>query len=600
MVRCRLILVFLLGLNSVRQSVMAQRPRLMAWETCSLTEGKGDSCSVGDRPLPFEQFLVPGAWANTPGDSFSGDFQWDIKQPETKHFKVTWNEVGKMTSHRIRHVRYASVNSGFADLLLAEDGNSTFIPLMKWSGQMPEAAIYRADGAEVLVISKDFGGNIPMVQTWAWIWGPNGPVRLDLGAAVGEALRRVAPGYSAYDTGLDWNTLHYETWVWKGGWPGKIGVSDSLEAWFKLGRDGLTLKRAEFRKGFGDNPRTVRWPESASPLAQDRPRTADTRTGVVTGMVVDAQDGRPVADVDVGVRNGWEVLFPGRTSADGRFRIPEVKPGTYFLGATKRGYITYYVEPIIFFEVRPGASVALATIRLTATAVVSGTVLDPWGIPIKGARASLRTRAQMLEKRFREVSNSADTDERGRFTMREVKPGRYIVEAIAANRYGGSFLVQVLTDGALEWREANYSAAYWTEPGGAAPWSEVSVGSKDTVSSLSMQLGWNIGPPVRPDLEVGDSDIHVKIVDRATRNPVSHAQVALWRLPAFRSNGSHSPIITTLADASGIVSLSGVATGEYDTYVERYGYVGASFQIRTMTRGKEPLVLEIAVANLGQ
>jgi hypothetical protein len=37
----------------------------------------------------------------------------------------------------------------------------------------------------------------------------------------------------------------------------------------------------------------------------------------------------------------------------------------------------------------------------------------------------------MLEKRYRAVSNSADTDERGRFTMQEVKPGRYIVEATA-------------------------------------------------------------------------------------------------------------------------------------------------------------------------
>ena len=71
----------------------------------------------------------------------------------------------------------------------------------------------------------------------------------------------MAPGYSRYSTGLDWNALHYKTWVWKGGYPGKIGVSDTFEAWFNFGRGGLMVKRAELREGVGDNPTTVRWPK---------------------------------------------------------------------------------------------------------------------------------------------------------------------------------------------------------------------------------------------------------------------------------------------------------------------------------------------------
>ena len=160
MLRYPLIGALLLSLVLGRHSVMAQSPQPKAWETCSLTEGKGDSCSFADRPRLFEEFLVPGGWANTPGDSFSGEFQWDIEQPETKQFKVTWSEVGKMGSLRIRHVRYTSSGSVFADLLLAESSGGAFIPLMKWSGQMPDAAIYEADGTNVLVISKDFGGNV--------------------------------------------------------------------------------------------------------------------------------------------------------------------------------------------------------------------------------------------------------------------------------------------------------------------------------------------------------------------------------------------------------------------------------------------------------
>src|SRR5712691_8703064 len=76
----------------------------------------------------------------------------------------------------------------------------------------------------VLVIAKDFGGNVPMVTTWAWTWGSSGPIRLDVRAALKQAIHIVAPDYDGYDTGIEWNTLHGLTWVWKGAYPGKIGV----------------------------------------------------------------------------------------------------------------------------------------------------------------------------------------------------------------------------------------------------------------------------------------------------------------------------------------------------------------------------------------
>jgi hypothetical protein len=244
----------------VFNSAIAEDQLSNAWETCSVAEGKGDSCVAGDQPRRFDEFLVPGEWSNTRGDQFSSEFRWDISQPENSHFVVAWGEVGKLGTLRVRYVRYTSSSSVFAGLLVAETSGNKFMPLMKWSGQMPESAIHRADGIDVLVLSKDFGGNIPAVETWAWIWGAGGPVRLNLSAAVAEAIAKVAPGYSGYATGLDWNSLHYMTWVWKGAWPGKAGLSDAMEAWFKLGRDGLMVQRAEFREGLDANPGTVRWP----------------------------------------------------------------------------------------------------------------------------------------------------------------------------------------------------------------------------------------------------------------------------------------------------------------------------------------------------
>ena len=237
---------------------LAQSPQARAWETCSLTEGKGNSCAPGNPPRPFEEYLSPGAWANTSGDWFSGEFQFDIKQPETR-WKVVWADVGVLESHRIRQVRYNSGESSFAGLLLAEKNSGVFAPLMKWSGNMPEPKVYKVEGSDVLEISQDFGGNIPMVQTWAWAWTERGPVRLDLAAAVNDAITKIAPGYAGYDTGIDWKTMHSRTWVWKGKYPGKVGVSDQLDTWFTLRRDKLTVKRVELREKFSEKP-TRFWP----------------------------------------------------------------------------------------------------------------------------------------------------------------------------------------------------------------------------------------------------------------------------------------------------------------------------------------------------
>jgi hypothetical protein len=194
-----------------------------------------------------------------PGDSFSGDFQFDLRQPEAR-WKVTWNELGKLSSHRIRQVRYLTGESSFAALVLAEIRTGVYAALMKWSGQMPDPTILTVEGTDVLYMSRDWGGNIPMVQTWTWTWSQDGPKLLDIAPVLREAIQRIAPGYSGYDDGFDWSDLHYQTWVWNGPWPGKIGVSDQIDAWFTF-RDGrLTVKRVELRENFSETP-TRRWPK---------------------------------------------------------------------------------------------------------------------------------------------------------------------------------------------------------------------------------------------------------------------------------------------------------------------------------------------------
>ena len=92
-----------------------------AWETCSLTEGKGNGCGPGDRPRPFHEYLTPGLWADqTHRDWFSGEFQWDIKNLSSG-LRTTWREVGSFGPRRIRNVRFLDGESVFAVLLLGRE-----------------------------------------------------------------------------------------------------------------------------------------------------------------------------------------------------------------------------------------------------------------------------------------------------------------------------------------------------------------------------------------------------------------------------------------------------------------------------------------------
>jgi hypothetical protein len=229
----------------------------MPWDTCTWVEGKGGDCRAGNPPRPFKEFLDPVQLVKAHRDGFSAEFGWDLDQKGAP-VKANWREIGLLGSHRIRTVRFSRGEYPLADLVLAEGSAGIFTPLLNWSGTMPDPVIYRVGPASVLVVQKDFGGNVPMVSTWAWVWGSIGPIKLDVERAVHDAIHKVAPGHTGYDTGLDWDALHSRTWTWpEGEYPGKVGVGETAEAWFDFDGTRLAVKRAVFRK---DGGAEKRWP----------------------------------------------------------------------------------------------------------------------------------------------------------------------------------------------------------------------------------------------------------------------------------------------------------------------------------------------------
>ncbi len=229
----------------------------MAWDTCTFIEGKGHRCVIGEKPRKFEEYLNT-EWVRQPVDGFSINSGLD-RIPQTQSgLKATWHEIGVLGTARIREVRYFLNDAPIcAKVLLAERKDGLFAPLLKWCGDLPEPVLYRVGGSSVLVIARDFGGNIPMVQTWAWTDTVAGPILLDIEQARNDAVQKIAPGHGSYSTFIDWDTLHTRTYAWPGEWPGKVGVHETVDIWFELKDAKLIPKRVELLE---PDHETKHWP----------------------------------------------------------------------------------------------------------------------------------------------------------------------------------------------------------------------------------------------------------------------------------------------------------------------------------------------------
>jgi hypothetical protein len=162
-------------------------------------------------------------------------------------------------------------------------------------------------------------------------------------------------------------------------------------------------------------------------------------TGRVTGRVIAAAGGRPIADAIVEL-HGWPNEPPVlRTATDktGRFQFEKLPAGRYGLVASKRG---------LFLETRygqrdpesAGESVSMTEgqhvdveIRMPRAGVIAGRVLDERGDPLVYAGISvLKETPAGVERVVMGFSNST-TDDRGEYRIFGLPPGTYVLYALA-------------------------------------------------------------------------------------------------------------------------------------------------------------------------
>jgi protocatechuate 3,4-dioxygenase beta subunit len=161
----------------------------------------------------------------------------------------------------------------------------------------------------------------------------------------------------------------------------------------------------------------------------------------ISGRVVDAQGGNPLARcvveiVDVKHGFGARTVLTGE---DGSFIFEGVSPSKYQLSASKHGFLTQSYEQHDIFStaiaVGPGLISEDLAFKLTLGAILSGTVTDESGEPVRQAQVKLFRDQDADGIRSTRQQTTTNTDDRGAFEIANIGPGTYFLSASAQPWY---------------------------------------------------------------------------------------------------------------------------------------------------------------------
>jgi len=174
-----------------------------------------------------------------------------------------------------------------------------------------------------------------------------------------------------------------------------------------------------------------------------RPETSGVRqtpaagrdTGLLMGAIVDALDGRPVADVEVTLGGAPPTVANTRllTDTEGRFVFLDLPKGTYTIAATKAGY-----SDGAYGRRRPsgltqtltladGERIGDLKIPIWKYGALTGTIRDEAGDPMVLAPVRVLTRTIVAGKRKLTPGVITRTDDRGVYRIGSLAPGEYVV-----------------------------------------------------------------------------------------------------------------------------------------------------------------------------
>jgi protocatechuate 3,4-dioxygenase beta subunit len=289
--------------------------------------------------------------------------------------------------------------------------------------------------------------------------------------------------------------------------------------------------------------------------------------GALTGTAILAQSGKPVTAYKIriyrtGQRAGWPVRQQDVADATGAFSVTNLPPGAYEIdGYTATGLLSTRVA----FEIREGQETPPVKLSLEKGGSIRGVVQSPDGSPSNQARVYATA-----EDGSRRNPVSASTDAQGRFVLRPLEPGTYVVRA-----------------NHRQWVEAQDLAS-------------VTLGS-ETEMRLVLRAGGSARIAVRgPDDEpVPDATVVLKRSDGRVQQPdwQKHQTEYLQlrqRDPSYSWADFFKGITTTGAD--GVAGRRFLPPDRYSVSVAKQGYEPGQGQVDVMEGREGSVVIKLKAA----
>lgn len=172
---------------------------------------------------------------------------------------------------------------------------------------------------------------------------------------------------------------------------------------------------------------------SAPPTSHPRPAA----TYRISGKVIDAHSGAPLGRASVRIEDVKERSASQTLTADddGAFAFDGLPQGKYSLTAVRHGYIEQAYEEHDEYStaiaVGPGLTSEGLTFKLNAEAIISGTITDEAGEPVRNAQVRFFHDEDTDGIRATRQRGSVTTDDRGMYEISNLKPGAYFLVVMA-------------------------------------------------------------------------------------------------------------------------------------------------------------------------
>ncbi len=164
---------------------------------------------------------------------------------------------------------------------------------------------------------------------------------------------------------------------------------------------------------------------------KNTPDASGIEKGKISGVVVDAATGTPLAHAQVAIapvtrRNDFRIMVAGE---DGRFLFEDLDPGKYTLTAQHKGYLTQAFDQHSQYStsiaVGPKLQSENLLFRLHRDASIAGTVIDDQNEVVRNAEIMLFEEATFNGQR--NLRARTNTNDEGAYRFNHLSPGKYFV-----------------------------------------------------------------------------------------------------------------------------------------------------------------------------